>query len=158
MRSQNDTVRQAVERRLRKSLKQRSQSKESSLQPAPASLIEPLNTRATQFFFRNYVLDLIALDSLTGRGHLEYLFPLYSDAKPDSPLSLATIAVSLCIFGAWQKKCREAENECASETFSRALVSTQRAILDPLESKTDSTLMAVLMLGLYEVSALCCFR
>ena len=47
---------------------------------------------------------------------------------------------------------RRIDQERARQIFSKAIRKTRDAIRSPTESKKDETLMAVLVLGLYEVS------
>jgi hypothetical protein len=160
MRNQNDAVRLAVERRTRKVLAKRREGEiqgegSSAASPnlaASATLDVPISQRATCFLWRNYIVDLTVLDTGATRGFLEWLPPLYEGSQSGEPLFLATEAVALALFGAWHVRMREAESEYAKESFGKALVATQKAVLDPVECRTDKTLMTVLMLGFYEVS------
>ena len=99
-------------------------------------------------FFLDFVLLPRHKDSV--QGHLEHLIPLYANTTPDSPLSLATSAVALVLSGSSPR--RRIDQERARQTFSKAIRKTRNAIRSPAESKKDETLMAVLVLGLYEVS------
>ena len=101
-------------------------------------------------FFLDFVLLPRHPDSV--RGHLEHLYPLYQKTSPDSPLSLATSSVALLISGNSQR--RAADQQLGRTTFGRALQKISTAIRDPVESIKDETLMAVLLLGLYEVRCL----
>ncbi len=97
-------------------------------------------------FFLDFVLLPRHPDSV--RGHLEHLLPLYKKASPDSPLSLATSSVALAISGGTQT--RQNDQQLARTVFGRALRKTSTAIRDPVDSLKDETLMAVLLLGLFE--------
>ena len=77
--------------------------------------------------------------------------PLYEKAAPESPLVLATSSVALVMSGA--SSARQSDQQLGRSIFGRALRKTSAAIKHPVESKKDETLMAVLLLGLYEV---CC--
>ena len=99
-------------------------------------------------FFLDFVLLPRHKDSV--QGHLEHLLPLYANTTPDSPLSLATSAVALVLSGSSPR--RRTDQERARQNFSKAIRKTRNAIRSPAESKKDETLMAVLVLGLYEVS------
>ncbi len=98
-------------------------------------------------FFLDFVLLHRHKESV--QGHLEHLLPLYANTTPDSPLSLATSAVALVLCGSSP---RRRIQERARQNFSTAIRKTRTAIRSPAESKKDETLMAVLVLGLYEVS------
>ena len=98
-------------------------------------------------FFLDFVLIPRHPDST--QGHLEHLFPLYTRTTPDSPLSLATSSVALAFSG--NSPARQNDRSLGRTIFGRALRKTSAAIRNPSESKKDETLMAVLLLGLYEV-------
>ena len=98
-------------------------------------------------FFLDFVLLPRHPDSV--QGHLEHLLPLYNNTTPESPLSLATSSVALAFSG--NAPGREADQALGRSVFGRALQKTSTAIRSPVESKRDETLMAVLLLGLYEV-------
>lgn len=99
-------------------------------------------------FFLDFVLLPRHPDSV--QGHLEHLLPLYKNTAPESPLSLATSSVALVMSGSSSVK--QNDQQLGQSIFGRALHKTSAAIKDPFESKKDETLMAVLLLGLYEVS------
>ena len=99
-------------------------------------------------FFLDFVLLPRNKDSV--QGHLEHLLPLYANTAPDSPLSLATSAVALVLSGSSPR--RRTDQDRARQNFGKAIQKTRDAIRSPTESKKDETLMAVLVLGLYEVS------
>ena len=85
------------------------------------------------------------------RGYLDCLLPLYTTAKHDSLLSLATSAVALAITGNYPNK--GTEKHLGEQTIGKVLRSVGQVLQDPVESKKDETLMAVLLLAMYEVSA-----
>ncbi|KAL6714767.1 hypothetical protein ACLMJK_008192 [Lecanora helva] len=97
-------------------------------------------------FFLDFVLLPRHPDSV--QGHLEHLLPLYNQTSPDSPLSLATSSVALA-FSA-NSPSRKKDQSIGQSVFGRALKRTSTAIRNPVESRKDETLMAVLLLGLYE--------
>ena len=98
-------------------------------------------------FFLDFVLLPRHPDSIC--GHLELLLPLYSASHADSPLTLATSSVALALSGG--ASTRPEDHQRGRTVFGKALRKTGTAIQDPIESKKDETLMAVLLLGLYEV-------
>ena len=85
----------------------------------------------------------------TIRGFLECLLPLYTATLDGSLLHQAVASVSLAILGGSPVHLQE--RLLARRNFGKALKATHRAINDPQESVKDETLMAVLLLGLYEV-------
>jgi len=98
-------------------------------------------------FFLDFVLLPRNKDSV--QGHLEHLLPLYRNTTPDSPLSLATSSVALVMSGSSPAK--QNDQQLGRTIFGRALRKTSAAIKHPVESRNDETLMAVLLLGLFEV-------
>lgn len=101
-------------------------------------------------FFLDFVLLPRHPDSV--QGHLEHLLPLYKQTSPDSPLSLATSSVALAFSG--NSPVRKGDQQLGRSVFGRALRKTGAAIRNPLESRKDETLMAVLLLGLFEVRSM----
>lgn len=99
-------------------------------------------------FFSTYVFVPRHHESV--RGFLDCLPLLFSRAPSTSLVPLATSAVSLMVVGG--SPSRQLERTLARQLFGKALLMVHRAIEDPEESTKDDTLMAVLLLGLYEVS------
>lgn len=99
----------------------------------------------------NFVQATASHDELAQRGFLDLLPQLYSASSWDSPLYLATVAVSLVAYETWHPGVMDNQSQTAQ--YGRALRATQNAIQNPTESITDATLLTVLMLGLYEASA-----
>lgn len=99
-------------------------------------------------FFLDFVLIPRHPDSF--RGPLEHLLPLYQKAGSQSPVCLATSAVALAISGGSPH--RRSDQQLGRTVFGKALQRTSKAIRHPVESLEDETLMAVLLLGLYEVA------
>ncbi|KAI4160332.1 MAG: hypothetical protein LQ342_005828 [Letrouitia transgressa] len=112
----------------------------------PRSFNDSPESQAVCSFFTNYVL--IPRHPYSRRGYLECLLPLYTTAREDSLLSLATSAMALAIHGGApsRRHCRA----LSRSSFGKALVMTSKAIRDPVESIKDETLMAVLLLSFYE--------
>lgn len=125
-------------------------SKEQSI-PQATDISRSLNDSsidiAVCIFFNNFVLIPRHPDGQ--RGFLECLLPLYASAPHDSLLSLATSSVALAISGGIPQK-RE-DYKLARVVFGKALRRTASVIQDPDESIKDETLLAVLLLGFYEV-------
>ena len=84
------------------------------------------------------------------RGFLQVLPQLFTNAPSGSALALATSAVSLAIAGGDPKCSRE--SILSRKHAGKAMSMIHKAIEDPVESLEDETLLAVLILGLYEVS------
>lgn len=98
-------------------------------------------------FFDSYVF--IPRHPDTVRGYMECLPFLYTATLDGSLLHQAVASVSLAIAGAAPRNTRD--RMLAQTKFGQALQSTNRAIKDQEESVKDETLLAVLLLGLYEV-------
>ena len=82
------------------------------------------------------------------RGYLEYLRPLYIDAKPSSPLFSATTAAALAVFSS--KPGRKPLLNDARIMYGKAVQLMKEAIADPVEVGSDLTLMSVMLCGLFE--------
>ena len=154
LRQQNNAAEAGVNRRLQRN-KCRSQSPEnlSTLHPPvdlvmPRSLYEPEETNALGFFVSTFVF--YGRDSQADRGFIELLPFLFDRLRPESPLSLSLLAASKFLFGRWERKAAEAQRSSFS-SYAKALKSTRAALQDPVESMSDETLMAVCLLGFYEV-------
>lgn len=63
---------------------------------------------------------------------------------------MTVAAVSLAMFGI--SRDHQDFMVPAQQSFAKALIATRRAIEDPVESLRDETLLAVLLLSLFEVS------
>ena len=115
----------------------------------PVSLVESPEQGAICFFFSTYVL--MPQNNESRRGYLDCLLPLYTTAKHNSLLSLATSAVALAITGNYPNK--RTEKHLGEQMIGKVLGSVGQILQDPIESKKDETLVAVLLLAMYEVSA-----
>ena len=153
LRQQNRAAKAGVDRRVQKN-KSRSQTPENvksrySVDLAvPHPLYEPEETNALYFFVSTFVL--YGPVSQADRGFLELLPSLFNSLRPESPLSLCLTAVSKVLFGKWERKQPEAERH-AFPSYAKALKVTRAAVQDPVESMSDEILMAVCLLGFYEV-------
>ncbi|KUI74432.1 hypothetical protein VM1G_10043 [Cytospora mali] len=109
----------------------------------------PLHQRASHFFAWNFIM----VPSQRGRriGYLEYLLPLLNaDSRPDSPFQLA---YSACALAAMSNRLKADSMDVMGLSFmqhSRALLAVNKALQDPVESKTDGTIATVLLLSLFE--------
>jgi hypothetical protein len=86
------------------------------------------------------------------RGFLELLVPKYNEETTSSALHLATHAVSLATLGNYPGRHNLLQD--ASIAYGRALAKVNAALKDPVESKADATVLAVLLFSLYEVCIL----
>ena len=102
------------------------------------------------FFMSKFVMD-DRKEEIWG-GSLEALPATYHQASPDSALSLATAATSMSSI-AWNPECAHFKPG-SLQKYVQSLRLINEAVQDPIESKSDNLLMAVLMLGFYEVRGL----
>ncbi|KAF1941733.1 hypothetical protein EJ02DRAFT_454849 [Clathrospora elynae] len=101
---------------------------------------------AVPFFFKNFIT--LPQQAESTRGYLEYLVPLYNRARPSSVLHLATTAVAMATCGQYpgrQQLLREAVS-----TYGKAIKKLNDDLKDPVLSKSDETVLAILMFSLYE--------
>lgn len=124
-----------------------------SFYPRAMAATGPQMSPDIMFYFTTSFQDTVSLESVNCPGYLELLPCVYSATASNSALVLATQALAAIFHGAWTNTdCkRDAENRTAGTMFGKALLATQQAISDPNQSKSDETLMAVLILRLYEV-------
>jgi hypothetical protein len=116
---------------------------EQALIPA---LAVPLETRADCHFVANFVL--IPRQGST-RGFLDFLLPMLKSESSNSHLQRAFNACSLALLN----NCSGARNQYADKAlneYTEAIKGTNTALRDPETQKADTTLAAVLMLGLFE--------
>ncbi|KAF2835070.1 hypothetical protein M501DRAFT_989255 [Patellaria atrata CBS 101060] len=110
---------------------------------SPSPSMEDL---ATAFFFRNFVLFPHHSDST--RGFLEFIVPIYNETSSDSLVHQATHALAMAIFSNYP-----AQYHLLKDTrtlYSSTLARLRTALNDPVEVKSDGTLLTVLLASLYE--------
>lgn len=112
------------------------------------SLTQLLEDAALNFFFNHYVL--IEKNSNVSAGYFDCLPALYSRTKPGSALSSVTMAISLCVYGI--SPGRRDLLPRARLKYGETLNRVKKAILDPIASKENETLMTILLFSLVEVS------
>lgn len=106
---------------------------------------------ASCHFFSNFIL--MPRQGST-RGFMDYLLPLMKSEPSNSHLQHAFNACSLAHLGNRVKTNQENIPNKALAEYTKALAGTHTALQDSELSKTDGTLAAVLLLGLYEVRTL----
>lgn len=109
----------------------------------------PTDQLASCHFFSNFIL--VPRQGST-RGFMDYLLPLMKSEAQNSHLQHAFNACSLAHLGNRVRSTSEDIPDKALSEYTKALAATHTALKDPEASKTDGTLAAVLLLGLYEVS------
>jgi hypothetical protein len=116
----------------------------------PTPITMPPEYEAVPFFFKNFIT--LPQQAESTRGFLEYLVPLYNKARPASVLHLATKAVAMATCGQYPGR-QDLLREAVS-TYGKALKKLNDDLKDPVMSKSDETVLAILMFSLYEVSKL----
>ena len=111
-----------------------------ALIPVPRTLGAPIDDRARNAFFSHYVSGF----SKT----YDVLESLYQWSAPDKPLNASVDAVSLA-FLAFQSDCTQASH-LSRDKYLSALPLLNKALSAPESAASDSTLLAVLLLDLYE--------
>ncbi|KAI6779654.1 Transcriptional regulatory protein-like protein [Emericellopsis cladophorae] len=124
---------------------------QKSPSPAQSSYVAsalqlPLDQQASCHFVSNYVL--IPRQGST-RGFMEYLLPLM---KTERPAEHFKNAFDACAFASLGNRVGVGHDfgEIALSRYTKALSSTYKALRDPELAKQDSTLAAILLLGLFE--------
>lgn len=119
-------------------------------QAIPATIHVAPEYEAVPFFFRNFVSLPQHADSM--RGYLNLLLPLYNRTLPSSPLHLATKAVALAAYGNYPGKHQLMSD--AAKAYGEALSKLNEDLRDPVTGSKDETILAILLVSLYEVSRL----
>ncbi|ORY60890.1 uncharacterized protein BCR38DRAFT_48670 [Pseudomassariella vexata] len=116
---------------------------EQALIPA---LNVPLETQATCHFVSNFVL--VPQQGST-RGFLDFLIPMLKSEGANSHLQKAFNACSMALLNNRAAGRNNFADKALNE-YTQALMGTNAALRDPEAQKADSTLAAVLLLGLFE--------
>ncbi|KAH8719484.1 hypothetical protein GQ44DRAFT_364692 [Phaeosphaeriaceae sp. PMI808] len=106
----------------------------------------PPEYEAVPFFFKNFIA--LPQQAESTRGFLEYLLPLYNRARPASVLHLATTAVAMATCGQYPGR-HDLLREAVA-TYGKALKKLNDDLKNPVMSKSDETVLAILMFSLYE--------
>ncbi|KAL9045526.1 MAG: hypothetical protein Q9214_001444, partial [Letrouitia sp. 1 TL-2023] len=112
-------------------------------------LAESKEFYAQTFFVSAYVT--FPHDCRSDRGCLEVLALMLNQLKPGSLLSMALSVVSYSLYAAWDPEIRNGENTETQAAYANAIRALRAALSDPKECISDETLMAVCILGYYEV-------
>jgi hypothetical protein len=102
----------------------------------------PIEEQATCFFFQNYILD----DFI---GYYSYIPNVYGTLPAGCALAEAITSLGMAGIANSKKDTRLMIN--ASLKYTSALRTINIALRDPYEAKRDQTLVAVMLLGLFEV-------
>lgn len=112
----------------------------------PSGLFLPLESTVTSLFFNSYLYS--PRDPLIRIGFLELVPERYHNALPGSPLHLGTLAVSLFSVSAWTGN--HSFLRIAEQFFVKALAKTRVSLQSNLGENLVETIMAVLLLSIYE--------
>ena len=115
----------------------------------PFAPLEDEESNAVCFFVTSWVL--FPRDPQTDRGISELLPLFFGNLRPGTPLSLALTATSRFLFETWERPAENLETVQMQVAYRIAVSATRLALQDPSECCSDETVMAVLLLGLYEV-------
>ena len=108
----------------------------------------PSEMEALSFFFQN-VVRFSEKSEDSASGWLGELRGLHKETLPGSHLDNATVALSWINLGTATKRKDAIEN--ARIAYGKALRNTREALNDPIQRRTDETLVAALVLGYFEV-------
>jgi len=108
------------------------------------SLVPTVDERATGFFVANYVSGLNGAT----RGHLDYLSDVFREENPDEGLLASMKAVGLAGFAHTTHSPYLIEN--ARYQYIKAIRHTHTALRSPAAAKKDSTLLTIIILGIFE--------
>lgn len=112
----------------------------------PQTILQSQEEHALCFFFSEYILT--SRHPEASQGYLGYLEKFYTNAKRDSPITAATSAIALAAFSAIPGK-RELRLQ-ARRQYGEAVSRLKLAISDPVQARSDGTLISVLLFGLFE--------
>ena len=134
-------------------------SMDSDISAAPESLPIWWSTlqvsaeeQAVCFFFSNYALEL----SRPSKSMYDFLPAFYNNDNGNTALSCAVTALGLA--GLSYRRNESCLLSAAKSMYSWALHLTNEALRDPATAVNDTTLVSVLLLGLYEVRCRYWFR
>ncbi|KAF9634258.1 hypothetical protein BFW01_g5153 [Lasiodiplodia theobromae] len=113
----------------------------------PQGLSFSIENQATAFFFRNFVL--LPQHDETARGFFELIVPYYNSTPAESTFHLATHAVSLAVLGNYPGRSHLLQE--SASFYGKALQKAQKALQDPVQARSDETLLTIMLFVLYEV-------
>ncbi len=113
------------------------------------SLAPTIEEAATGFFFSNYVIDARG----PTKGHLEHLHNIYNTYQMDENLLASMTAVGLAGYAHVAHAPQLMKD--ARRQYVKALRLTNEALRSPTDAKKDSTLLAIMILGIFEIATGC---
>lgn len=115
----------------------------------PLGLPRDPEQQSLSFFLTKFALSAERTEEIWG-GFLEALPSLLEGASPKSPLAAAASTTAMASI-AWTPGCADYRQQALSK-YVTSLKRINQALRDPMQAESDNLLMAVLMLGFYEVS------
>ena len=110
------------------------------IKSVPRSLIQPVEARALSFFLSKYILG-------SNFGYLASVYSPYSDREEQLSASIEAVGLA-----SLSNELGSLElSERARKRYVHAIQATNKALQDAVKARKDSTLIAVLLLSLYEV-------
>ncbi|KAF2441259.1 hypothetical protein P171DRAFT_93359 [Karstenula rhodostoma CBS 690.94] len=108
------------------------------------TMTPPIENQALSFFAANNILEA----AVVGRGNYRWLFQMLSGPEIDATLQSSAHAASLATLATANKS--QSLMKKAQEHYANALALTNRALGDSNKACEDSTLVSVILLGVYE--------
>ena len=110
------------------------------IRTVPRSLIQPVEARALSFFLSKYILG-------SNFGYLASFYSSHSDREEQLSASIEAVGLA-----SLSNELGSLElSERARKRYVHAIQATNKALQDAVKARKDSTLVAVLLLSLYEV-------
>lgn len=109
------------------------------------ALSQPIDELGANFFFANYSLNEPPLS----KGYHSWLTGMYRAEGTNYALRAAIEAAGMA--GISNISYAPGVASRSKECYGRALAATKQALSDPVESVADTTLLTVILLGLFEV-------
>lgn len=107
-------------------------------------MVPSVEHQALSFFAANNLLQ----PAIAGRGNYQWLFQMLSGTEIDASLQSSAYAASLATLATANKS--HSLMKKAQEYYAHALTLTNRALGDSVKVYEDSTLVSVILLGVYE--------
>jgi hypothetical protein len=111
-----------------------------------AAPVVPAEVQGDCFFFRNYILD----DKTFPNGYFSYLPSFCSKLPADNPVTSLVTSLGMAVLANTRNS--PAMRTTAIAKYAAAIRSMNAALQDPVQASSNSTLIIVVLLGLYEVS------
>ncbi|GAB7341257.1 hypothetical protein MBLNU457_7532t1 [Dothideomycetes sp. NU457] len=115
--------------------------------PTPTCVSQDFTSYAVQFFLSSYVLLPRSHDNR--RSFIDFLYPIYLESKPASPLTPALTAVGSLLLEAWSLLKPDAPSSFSRTQYLKAMASLRRSLQDT-KTVGDDVLTAALLLDMYE--------